>query len=542
MADIKDKKTPRVIPNNIEAEQSILGAIMIDDNVAIEVLPMLNDIDFYVEAHKEIFRNMYYLQSVGKPIDVVTLSDRLTKEGKLESVGNIDYLIDLTNILPSSANYKYYFDIVKKNSMLRKIIHSSNEIIDNAYSSDDEAMALAFAEKKIFDISDNVENKELQHVNDTVNEVLKKYEEILTNPESNIGQRSYFKNLDSYTNGYKGGQVIVLAARPGCGKTSFAMNIVCNIARFEPEKVVAVFNLEMSISELTQRILLTTASVPQQHVLKGASADEFKRLWQAKKILEKSNVYIDDTASTTPEQIMSKCRRLKQLKGRLDFVVIDYLQLLKPHTKRSSIQQEVTEISRAIKIMAKDLNVPVLALSQTSRDLEKRDDGDPKMSDLRESGAIEQDADQIYFLVKEKGQEDQNMQVIDLHIVKHRSGECGKISFKWEGSMVKFTPITYEEAKYIKQTNSADTINEAIEHSENLNNKEDRVDMTPPSEVTGDIIYSNEDTEVEEVKIEVDNIDNMTPPPIEENIDWNAQFNEITKDIKVLDDNNKIEE
>ncbi len=540
-------KNPKILPNNNEAEQSLLGSILIDDTVATEVLSELKESDFYFVAHKLIYNAMCELQREGKPVDIITLSDKLIKSktadksgrvsttDNLQKVGGMSYLTELTNIIPSSANYRYYFNIIKKNGMLRTIINASNKISENTYNSDDSDMALAYAEKTIFDISDNQENKDLVHVNDTINKVLKGYEDVLTNPDSNKGQLSHFKNLDKYTNGYKGGQMIILAARPGCGKTSFAMNIVCNIARKEPEKVVAVFNLEMSISELTQRILLTMASVPHESVMTGASADEFKRLWQAKKVLETSNVYIDDTANTTPEQIMSKCRRLKQMKKRLDLVVIDYLQLLKAHTSRQSIQQEVTEISRSLKIMAKELDVPVLALSQTSRDLEKREDGDPKMSDLRESGSIEQDADQVYFLIKQKVSESTTDDIIDLHIVKHRSGACGKISFKWEGSMVKFTPITSEEVRNIKQASK--TVDEAIAVANALE-AEKQAELAKSGNTTDFI--SNGDDCVDRI-----DIDDLTPPPDSPNTvvidngdnagqpDWNAEFDNIVSNITI---------
>lgn len=540
-------KNPKILPNNNEAEQSLLGSILIDDTVATEVLSELKESDFYFVAHKLIYNAMCELQREGKPVDIITLSDKLIKSktadksgrvsttDNLQKVGGMSYLTELTNIIPSSANYRYYFNIIKKNGMLRTIINASNKISENTYNSDDSDMALAYAEKTIFDISDNQENKDLVHVNDTINKVLKGYEDVLTNPDSNKGQLSHFKNLDKYTNGYKGGQMIILAARPGCGKTSFAMNIVCNIARKEPEKVVAVFNLEMSISELTQRILLTMASVPHESVMTGASADEFKRLWQAKKVLETSNVYIDDTANTTPEQIMSKCRRLKQMKKRLDFVVIDYLQLLKAHTSRQSIQQEVTEISRSLKIMAKELDVPVLALSQTSRDLEKREDGDPKMSDLRESGSIEQDADQVYFLIKQKVSESTTDDIIDLHIVKHRSGACGKISFKWEGSMVKFTPITSEEVRNIKQASK--TVDEAIAAANALE-AEKKEELKKSGDTTD--FSANGDDCVDRI-----DIDDLTPPPDSPNTvvidngenagqpDWNAEFDNIVSNITI---------
>ena len=528
-------KNPKIMPNNLEAEQSLLGSMMIDDEVTTEILSELNEKDFYMNSHRLIFNAMYDLQREGKPVDIITLSDKLSKSTEkdkygnvsttdnLQKVGGMSYLTELTDAIPSSANYRYYFNIVKKTGMLRTIINASNKISENTYKSDDAEMALAFAEKTIFDISDNQENKDLMHVNSTINQVLKGYEDVLINPDCNKGQLSHFKNLDKITNGYKGGQMIVLAARPGCGKTSFAMNIVCNIAKNEPEKVVAVFNLEMSMSELTQRILLTMASVPHESVVSGASADEFKRLWQAKKILEQSNVYIDDTASTTPEQIMSKCRRLKQMKKRLDFVVIDYLQLLKAHTSRQSIQQEVTEISRSLKIMAKELDVPVFALSQTSRDLEKRDDGDPKMSDLRESGAIEQDADQVYFLVKQKLGEGSVEDIINLHIVKHRSGACGTISFKWQGNMVKFTPLSIEETRNLKQQKA--TVNEAIEAGK-ANAEQSDTNKNAP--------VSTED-ETQDYKVQVEDL--VPPPPLGETTvtfngdgmtepDWAAEYSD----------------
>ena len=528
-------KNPKIMPNNLEAEQSLLGSMMIDDEVTTEILSELNEKDFYMNSHRLIFNAMYDLQREGKPVYIITLSDKLSKSTEkdkygnvsttdnLQKVGGMSYLTELTDAIPSSANYRYYFNIVKKNGMLRTIINASNKISENTYKSDDAEMALAFAEKTIFDISDNQENKDLMHVNSTINQVLKGYEDVLINPDCNKGQLSHFKNLDKITNGYKGGQMIVLAARPGCGKTSFAMNIVCNIAKNEPEKVVAVFNLEMSMSELTQRILLTMASVPHESVVSGASADEFKRLWQAKKILEQSNVYIDDTASTTPEQIMSKCRRLKQMKKRLDFVVIDYLQLLKAHTSRQSIQQEVTEISRSLKIMAKELDVPVFALSQTSRDLEKRDDGDPKMSDLRESGAIEQDADQVYFLVKQKLGEGSVEDIINLHIVKHRSGACGTISFKWQGNMVKFTPLSIEETRNLKQQKA--TVNEAIEAGK-ANAEQSDTNKNAP--------VSTED-ETQDYKVQVEDL--VPPPPLGETTvtfngdgmtepDWAAEYSD----------------
>lgn len=483
-----DNKNPKIMPNNFEAEQSLLGAILIDADVATVVLAELKIGDFYFSAHNAVLEVMLELQRSGKPIDIVTVVEKLLKKGDLNKVGGTAYLNDLTNLLPSSANYKYYFDIVVQDSMLRKIIGAGNKIIENSYKSEDSDLALSYAEKTIFDLSDTVENKDLIHVNETVNSVMHKFEEILVNPDGAKGLLTHFKNLDDITFGYLPGQMIVLAARPGCGKTSFAMNIVSNIALNNPEKVIAVFNLEMSIDELTQRILLSTAHVAHKSVKNGANAEEFKKLWQAKRMLEEANIYIDDTTGTTPEQIMSKCRRLKQLKKRLDFVVIDYLQLLKSHTPRSSIQQEVSEISRSIKIMAKELKVPVFILSQTSRDLEKRNDGEPKLSDLRDSGAIEQDADQVYFLIKDPNQEDSPMEIIDLVILKHRSGERATLHYKWEGSMVRFTAASSDAAKQAKESNK--------KNSKKADNQtEDSAEVAQKSE-TAEVSQQNETPEL----------------------------------------------
>lgn len=535
----KSRNTPKMMPNSFEAEQSLLGAIMIDNNVGLETLSELNVGDFYYEAHRTIFNCMSVLQGEGKPIDIITMADKLLKDDTLDSIGGIGYITDLTNILPSSANYKYYFDIVKRNGMLRKIINASSDIIEKSYASDDADQALSYAEKKIFEISDATENKDLVHINDSVNDVIAKFEQILINPNGSKGMLTHFKNLDKITNGYLGGQMIVLAARPGVGKTSYAMNIVANIVKENPEKVVAVFNLEMSIGELTQRILLTMAQVPQDHVMKGATADEFKRLWTAKKILEKSNLFIDDTTGTTPEQIMSKCRRLKQTKKRLDFVVIDYLQLLQSKTQRSSMQQEVAEISRAIKIMAKELKVPVLILSQTSRDLEKRPDKTPKLSDLRDSGAIEQDADQVYFLIKDDKQENDAYEIMDLVICKHRNGGLATLHYKWEGSMVKFTPVTYEEAKSLKRELKQEE--NTNEHSNNAKTVDDEALVPPPPDNGAAFVFNSADEEIPQTDIE-----DITPiltediaPP--EKPDWDAEFESaVNANLKTLTGNDDL--
>lgn len=536
---MKEEKNPKVLPNNFEAEQSLLGAIMIDPDVGLNVLAELKSEDFYYTAHRLLFNAMYELQSIGKPIDLITIGNKLTKEDKLDKVGGMAYLAELTNILPSSANYRYYFDIVRHDGMLRRIIDTSKDIIENAYASEDSQLALSYAEKRIFDLSDSVENKDLQHVRQSAMEVLDKIEKILTDKDAGKGLLTHFHNLDSVTNGYLPGQMIVLAARPGVGKTSFAMNIVGNIARRNPEKVMAIFNLEMSTVELSQRLMLIMSGVPMSSVMAGANVDECKRLWAASNVLANSNVYIDDTTGSTPEQIMSKCRRLKQTQKRLDLVVIDYLQLLRAHTQRSSLQQEVSEISRSIKIMAKELRVPIIILSQTSRDLEKRPDKTPKLSDLRDSGAIEQDADQVYFLVKDDKQVNDELEIVDLVICKHRSGECKTLKYKWEGSMVKFTPISVAEANIIKHKQADGMGDESAADVPKPTAKVDRTDI-PDEEIPEGVCVQSEGAFIDSSVYDGENGEELSDDGLKsvaevipdstlaqsENVDWRNEFEE----------------
>lgn len=447
------KKINRKLPFNQEAEQSLLGAIMIDSFVANEVVPILTSNCFYIEAHKIIFAAIKSLMSQNLPIDIVSVNDCLEKRDDLSRVGGIAYLSDLTILTPSGNNYKHYLDIVKRDAKLRELIVAANTILDDCSVEQDLQTAINKAEKAVFDVTYSVEQKDLVPITDGLMASMGNIEAILTNQKAIYGLETGFSNLDRMIRGYQPGQMIVLAARPGCGKTSFAMNIVANIALKHPEKVVAVFNLEMSVEELTKRLLLSVAEVPSEYLYTKRPSEVLSMLWKANEQLGKAQLYIDDTTGTTPEQIMSKCRRLKQRTKRLDFVVIDYLQLLRPATPKSNMQAEVAEVSRSIKIMAKELKVPLLILSQTSRDLEKRDDKAPKLSDLRDSGAIEQDADQVYFLTKEASQPNDEFEVVDLNILKHRSGSTGKINLKWQGNIVKFTPL--ESAEYFKIKNDA---------------------------------------------------------------------------------------
>ena len=450
----KQSSAMRQMPNNYEAEQSLLGAMLLDGEVAGEVIGDIVESDFYYESHRLLFEAVKALSMASQPIDLVTISDKLGTE-KLAKIGGIMYISEIMNLLPSTANFHEYVDIVKKDGKLRKIIRSAEKIIENSFDADDEAKAVAYAEKMVYSISESDNVSELTHVKESALEVMQKFQDILTNPTSSLGLLTHYKNLDSITHGYKPGQLIVIAARPGCGKTTFALNVVGNIIKHDPTKKIALFNLEMNKNEVSERLMVGMAGVVLNNMLDGTgSKDDYARLWEVNQLLAGAHLYVDDTAKTTAEMIMSKCRRLAQKEGGLDLIVIDYLQLLEsPESSRnrnSSKQQEVADISREMKIMAKELKVPIIVLSQMSRDVEKRDDHTPKLSDLRESGAIEQDADQVYFFSRSTtaSEDEPESKFVDLIIAKHRAGATGTIYYRFENEMLKFIEAT-ERSKFI---------------------------------------------------------------------------------------------
>lgn len=436
-------ETAKIVPNNFEAEQAVLCCIMIDSENAQQIVSAVDESCFYTTAHRTIYNAIVELNKTFAPLDYVAVCNKLTKEGTIDKVGGIVYVSDLTNLLPTSANWKYYVDIIKHDALMRSLIAMSNKIAERCYTDTTSADALAFAQSELLKIYNEEGNKSLVHIDSGFDKVLDRFNDMLAGKPIK-GCQSGFPNLDRVIGCYQPGQVIVLAARPGCGKTSFAMNIVANIALKHKEKVIAVFNLEMGMIELAQRFMLSVAEVPYASIAEKKSTSCVNALWNVKKELADSNIFIDESTETSADAIFAKLKELKLRKGRLDFVIIDYLQLMQHvENKGDSYQNAVAKTSRALKIMAKQLEVPIMVLSQTSRGLERREDKTPMMSDLRDSGAIEQDADQIYFLVKDDKQEEEEFEKIELHIVKNRSGEAGrKLTFKWQGNIVKFTPLT----------------------------------------------------------------------------------------------------
>ena len=489
-----EEKKGRMMPNNLEAEQSVLGCMMIDDEAAMRILADLVEGDFYFEQNRKIFNAMRELINEANPIDYVTLTDRLDKKGQLGDVGGIDFLIELTNIVPSAANYAHYLGIVKRDSVLRTLIRSSQSIIDRSYTSDDAEDTLKFAEKAIFDISKEREKRSLAPIDGAIAEAISRMEKMTVDKDMFKGVRTGFADLDEMTNGLQKSDLILLAARPSVGKTTFAMNIVTNAA-LKGYKA-AVFSLEMPAIQIAQRILCYVAEVEMGRAKKGElNPADFEKFFNASKKLVGEKIFIDDNSSITVGEILTRCRRMKREKG-LDIVMIDYLQLMNSTIKSQENRNLVIgDITRNLKIMAKELDVPVLVLSQLSRSIESRQDKTPMLSDLRESGAIEQDADIVMFLSRVEANDEENAddkKFVELNIAKHRNGEIGSVFLEFVGkySQFKSTKMVnkygYVPSHKQKKPKNEDA-NEGAEAPKTAKNEEAAM---PPA-------------------------DNLTPPPVE---------------------------
>lgn len=466
-----EKKLAKMMPHNVEAEQALLGCILIDENVPVQVMSSLKKEDFYVDAHSNIFETMSLLYNSNKPVDFITVSDDLDKSGTLESVGGLEYLTTLTNVVPSSVNYSHYFNIVKRDSVMRKLISSGQKIIENAYESESQTDSLSLAEKLIFDIAQNEDRTSLEHISPALKEVIEKFDKIAKDGSVLRGIPTGFKDLDRVTNGLQNSDLILLAARPGVGKTSLAMNVVINAAVNE-KKRCAIFSLEMPKTQIAQRAVCSVASVSMGRALKGKlSVNEWKAIWAANAKLNESGLYIDDSSMNTPIDILSKCRRLKR-EGGLDLVMIDYLQLMNSGGKaKDNRQQEISEITRYLKIAARELDVPIILLSQLSRAVETRKgDHRPVLSDLRESGSIEQDADIVMFIYKPEMYNDvvneEEPGICELMIAKHRNGALDTIKLRWIGEYTTFKDIDFRESK--KATTEEATILEVDDDFDNF--------------------------------------------------------------------------
>lgn len=448
----------KILPHNIESEQAVLGCILLDSLAQVDIFPTLEEEDFYSDAHKEIYRSMIKIYQKSMPVDFVTLASQLENDKVLEKVGGIDYVTFLTNAVPSAANFSYYCNIVKTLSVRRKLIKSGQDIIEESFANEDRESVLQYAEKAVYDIAEKQSASSLEHVGKpggAIKKVLDRFDMIAKDPMSIHGIGTGFKDFDSITNGLQNSDLILLAARPGVGKTSFAMNILTHAA-VELGKKCAVFSLEMSAEQLMQRAICSLAKVPMSKAVKGSmNADEWQRIWTASKKLEQSGLYIDGNAANTPIDIVSKCRRLKAKDG-LDLIMVDYIQLMKSGKNLENRVNEIGEISRTLKIAAKELNVPVLALSQLSRTVDSatRKDHRPIPSDLRDSGNLEQDADIILFLYNaEKYNDAEQPEVpgtVELIVAKHRNGETGTVNLRWIGEYTTF--VNFDDKTRVEKT------------------------------------------------------------------------------------------
>ena len=477
----KKIKEHRTMPHSIENEQCVLGCAIIDNDAAFSILGELKEDDFYSETHKLIFEAMFKMYSSNKHIDLVTVVEALEKSGNLDSVGGIEYLTTLVDLVPSVSAYQHYVDIVKNNSVLRQLIKASNEITNLSYEDVDREQVLSFAEETIFKIGEKDDRGGLTHINVAVNNALSNFEAIQNNQGVIRGVPTGIYALDKLTNGFQKGALILIAARPGCGKASLGMNIV-NHAAVKGGKKCAIFSLEMSKEEIASRSICSMAYVDMGHALKGEmNPKEWAAVVAASKKLKEANIYIDEGFSKSPMDILSKCRKLKREKG-LDLLMIDYLQLMQASGLKASDNRtnEVSKITRDLKMAARELEIPIILLSQLSRQSEGRKDHRPILSDLRESGSIEQDADMVLFIYrpdqyKDVPEEERNSGLAEIIVAKNRSGESPTIKVKWVGSITSFLnlekdadaqsleatePVTRETPKVQKEDNATAVIAE----------------------------------------------------------------------------------
>lgn len=436
----------RIPPHNIEAEQSILGALLIDRNALSDVSGKLNADVFYLEKHREIYETIAFLYEESLPVDIVTVSDVLAKRGTLEKVGDVDYIAQLANSVVTTANVTHYVSIIEDKALLRNIINASGKIVDLGYQASLEGVeVLNEAEKSIFDISQGLNRTGLEHINSLLEKTFNQLEDLCNNKGDLTGVPSGFIELDRKTAGFQNSDLILVAARPSMGKTSFVLNIAVNAAlRNFP---VAIFSLEMSRTQLVNRILSLEAMVELEKMRTGSlETDDWKKIGYSLGPLAKSPIYIDDNASANTMEMMSKLRKLKLEKG-LALVIIDYLQLMEGRKKSDNRQQEISDISRSLKIMAKELDVPIVALSQLSRAPEQRSDHRPILSDMRDSGAIEQDADMVMFLYRDDYYNDETdkRNIVEINIAKHRNGSTGTVELAWIPEYTKFGNRMYDD-------------------------------------------------------------------------------------------------
>lgn len=439
----------RIPPQNVEAEQAVLGAMMLDHNAVIAAMEKLTPNDFYREVHRIIFEAMEHLHHDNKEIDVITLPEELRRMKKLDDVGGIEYILSLPNLVATAANIEYHANIVAEKALARNLITTCTDLTAAAYDGEKEPEDLLDdAERRILQLSENKNRGDFSPVGAVVEETLDKITKLYENKAGLTGLPTGFRDLDRMTSGLQPSDLILVAARPSMGKTAFTLNIAQNVG-VRQHKTVAFFSLEMSQEQLAQRILCQISHIDSQKLRTGQlnSDEEWTRLTDACDKLYQAPIYIDDTPGISVAEMRSKARRLKSEHG-LDLIVVDYLQLMQGRNAESR-QQEISEISRSLKALARELKVPLIALSQLSRSVESRQDKRPMLSDLRESGALEQDADIVSFLYREDyyDKETENQHITEVILAKHRNGPVGSIKLYFKGEYTLFLNLdtTHED-------------------------------------------------------------------------------------------------
>ena len=455
----------RIIPQNISAEQNVLCAMLIDNKAVGTVSGILKPDDFYRQAHRVIYRAMLNLYGRGEPVDLVTVIEELRKMNKLQEVGDVSYITLLGEVAPTAANVKFHAQIVADKAMQRQLIESGTVIASLGYECPDGEIrnAVDSAQKQLLELTEHRRGRDFVPIQEIVESTVDRMGSMVESDEPVTGLRTGFTDLDEVTAGLQPSDFIILAARPSMGKTALALNIAQNVAlrgagKDEAPKRVAFFSLEMSRDQLVQRMICTEADLETGELRPGREDETQKqkmnvmnRIWMASDKLAGSSIYIDDTPGLTIQEMRGKARRLKA-KGGLDLIVIDYLQLMQAPDRRTNSenrQHEVSEINRGLKALARELNVPVLALSQLSRSVETRQVKKPMLSDLRESGSLEQDADIVMFLYREdyyKNAGASPVHLTELIIAKHRNGPTGKIDLFFKSDCTKFIGLDEAEA------------------------------------------------------------------------------------------------
>lgn len=455
----------RLPPQDNEAEQSVLGAIFLSADALVEAMAYLAPEDFYKKAHQLIFQAMMDLNDRDEAIDIVTIKNILENQNQLEDIGGISYIAELAEAVPTAANVVYYAKIVKEKAMTRQLINVATKIVTQGYEGDESVTDLLDnAERDILAVSEQRGNTGFREIKDILQESLDNIDALSQNSEDITGLPTGYRELDKITAGLHPDELVILAARPGVGKTAFALNIAQNIGT-KTDNTIALFSLEMGAEQLVNRMLCAEGSIESNHLRTGQlNNEEWNNLIVAMGSLSQASIYIDDTPGVRMAEIRAKCRRLAKEKGNLGLIVIDYLQLIEGSGQENR-QQEVSAISRQLKKLAKELHVPVIALSQLSRGVEQRQDKRPVLSDIRESGSIEQDADIVAFLYRDdyyrdsdedgtsggqdytqsQPQEDENQDVGEVEVIieKNRSGARGTVKLLFIKSYNKFSSIAY---------------------------------------------------------------------------------------------------